>query len=214
MKRLIITTAIFALCTVGCADETSLNGTNDETIKTATKQDNHKDAKSLDDIDKSAHDYSFVGIAGEPMPLSQFEGRPVLVVNTASLCGFTKQYSGLQALYERYEDDGFVVLGVPSNDFGGQEPGSNQEIKGFCEANFNIRFPLTEKTKVSGEDAHPFYTWAQKKLGAENAPKWNFHKYLVGADGKLVTAFASSVNPQSEDLKNAVEAAIQSAKKL
>ncbi|MGF1543192.1 MAG: glutathione peroxidase [Parvularculaceae bacterium] len=158
---------------------------------------------------RDAHDFEFVAIDGAPLPMDRFAGKAVLVVNTASLCGFTDQYGGLQTLYETYADEGLVVLGAPSNDFGGQEPGANGEIKEFCEANFNVRFPLTEKIAVRGAGAHPFYAWAAAALGPENAPKWNFHKYLVGPDGALIEAFPSSVEPMSARLTGAVEKALR-----
>ncbi|MEO0398071.1 MAG: glutathione peroxidase [Pseudomonadota bacterium] len=175
----------------------------------AQADESQADAEPADAIaQSSAHDFSFISIDGAPMPLSRFAGQPVLIVNTASLCGFTKQYAGLQSLYETYADKGLIVLGVPSNDFGGQEPGANAEIKGFCEANFNIRFPLTEKTTVTGANAHPFYRWARETLGAEAAPKWNFHKYLIGPDGALIAAFDSATTPQSNRITDAVDAAV------
>lgn len=159
----------------------------------------------------SAYDFEFVAIDGEPMPLSLYEGKALLVVNTASLCGFTKQYDGLQKLYETYEEDGLVVIGAPSNDFGGQEPGSAEEIKEFCETNFNIRFPLTDKVVVKGESAHPFYQWARATLGEGAEPKWNFHKILVKPDGSLAAYFPSKVEPMSDELRGAVETALATA---
>jgi len=113
-----------------------------------------------------AHDYTFSSIEGTPMPLSQFEGHPILLVNTASFCGYTHQYAGLQALWERYQDAGLIVLGVPSNQFGAQEPGTEAEIKHFCTLNFDITFPMTEKQIVRGADAHPLYQWALEQGGA------------------------------------------------
>ncbi|QJE72639.1 glutathione peroxidase [Aerophototrophica crusticola] len=149
-----------------------------------------------------ALDYGFTAIEGGPLPLSGYKGKAVLVVNTASLCGYTPQYEGLQALWQAYRDKGLVVLGVPSNDFGGQEPGSESQIKEFCAVNFAIDFPMTAKVAVTGPQAHPFYKWA----GAEKGPpKWNFHKYLVAPDGTLVAAFPSTVAPQSAVLKDAIE---------
>ncbi len=112
------------------------------------------------------HDFTFTSIEGEPMPASGFAGKAVLVVNTASFCGFTKQYDGLQALWEKYREKGLVVLGIPSNDFGAQEPGTSEEIQTFCTTNFAIDFPMTEKAVVKGPDAHPFYKWAAEKVGA------------------------------------------------
>jgi len=155
---------------------------------------------------KTAHDFSFAAIEGGALPLSDFSGRAVLVVNTASRCGFTRQYGDLQALWSRYRDRGLVVLGVPSNDFGGQEPGTETEIKTFCEVNFDVDFPMTEKVHVSGETAHPFYDWARQELGALAKPRWNFHKYLVAPDGRLVDWFSTPTSPLSKRVIRAVEA--------
>jgi len=155
-----------------------------------------------------AHDFSFDAIEGGPLPMSKFKGKAVLVVNTASFCGFTPQYDGLQALWQDYQDKGLVVLGVPANNFGAQEPGSDEDIKQFCETNFSVDFPLTSKVSVTGEDAHPFYQWAKDALGADNAPKWNFHKYLVDPNGNLVAAFPSAVKPQSRELTSIVDKAL------
>lgn len=155
---------------------------------------------------ESAHDFAFDAIDGGALPMSQFEGKAVLVVNTASFCGYTSQYEGLQRLWSAYKDKGLVVLGVPSNDFGGQEPGTAEEIKDFCEANFDVDFPLTAKEVVKGSNAHSFYQWAAAEKGSKNAPRWNFHKYLVAPDGSLVEAFPSRVTPMSNELVAAVEA--------
>lgn len=154
---------------------------------------------------QNAHGFAFTSIEGEPMPLSKFAGKAVLVVNTASQCGFTHQYEGLQALWNRYRDRGLVVLGVPSNDFGGQEPGTEAEIKEFCEVNFNVDFPLTTKQRVSGPEAHPFYRWTGEQLGDEAKPRWNFHKYLIAPDGRLVGWFPTRTAPSSKQLIDAVE---------
>ncbi len=157
----------------------------------------------------SAYDYSFTTLIGEkPLPLSQFKGKVVLVVNTASQCGFTKQYSGLQKLYDTYRDKGLVILGVPSNDFGGQEPGSSDDIAQFCKLNYGVTFPMAAKQVVSGDEAHPFYRWARDTLGFGTAPKWNFHKYLVGRDGTLLDHFNSTTSPDAANLVSAIEAAL------
>ncbi|MEL6212704.1 MAG: glutathione peroxidase [Pseudomonadota bacterium] len=156
----------------------------------------------------TAYDFTLTAINGAPMPLSKYEGKAILLVNTASLCGYTDQYGGLQALYETYSKRGLVVIAAPSNDFGGQEPGAEAEIKAFCEVNFGVRFPLAEKVTVTGATAHPVYLWAREALGAENAPRWNFHKYLIGRDGALIAAFPSNVTPMSRTLRDAVEAAL------
>ena len=155
-----------------------------------------------------AYDFNFEAIEGGRMPLKQWRGKVLLIVNTASFCGFTPQYEGLQALWQRYEAKGLVVVGVPSNDFGGQEPKSEEEILGFCKGAYNVSFPLTSKQVVSGPQAHPFYRWAADTLGAGAAPKWNFHKYLVGRDGRLLGAFPTRVTPQAPELIQAVEAAL------
>ena len=156
----------------------------------------------------SAHDYSFDKITGGPLPLSTFKDKVVLVVNTASQCGLTPQYAGLETLWSDYKDKGLVVLGVPSNDFGAQEPGTEDQIKTFCETRFSVDFPMTAKNVVKGEDAHPFYQWAKAELGEAAEPKWNFHKLLIGKDGRLVGNFGSRTEPTDPDIKSAIDAAL------
>ncbi|WP_119422368.1 glutathione peroxidase [Desertibaculum subflavum] len=156
----------------------------------------------------SAWDFTFDSIDGKPLSLSDYKGKALLVVNTASQCGFTPQYKGLQALWSHYRDKGLVVLGVPSNDFGGQEPGTAAEIKQFCEVNFDVDFPLTAKQKVVGGEAHPFYRWIAAEFGEGAAPRWNFHKYLIDASGQMVGAYPSRVAPESEEMRKAIEAAL------
>jgi glutathione peroxidase len=157
---------------------------------------------------RSAYDFALTSLDGAPMPLAQFQGKALLVVNTASRCGFTRQYAGLQVLWKRYRDRGLVVIGVPSNDFGAQEPGSESEIKEFCELTFGIDFPMSGKERVSGKNAHPFYAWAAQQLGLGAKPRWNFHKYLVNADGRLVDWFSTMTPPTSPRLAQAIEAAL------
>jgi glutathione peroxidase len=154
---------------------------------------------------QGAHAFAFTSIGGEPLPMQGFAGRPVLVVNTASLCGFTYQYAALQRVWEAYRGRGLVVLGVPSNDFGGQEPGSGEEIKTFCEANFDVDFPLTEKVHVTGAGSHPLFAWLREELGAGAGPRWNFHKYLIAPDGGVVGAWPSAVKPDGAPITAAVE---------
>ena len=156
----------------------------------------------------SAHDYAFTAIDGAPLPLSDFDGKAVLVVNTASRCGLTPQYEGLEALWSDYKDKGLVVLGVPSNDFGAQEPGTESEIKAFCETRFGVDFPMTAKVAVTGAQAHPFYGWARSELGEDAEPKWNFHKILVGKDGHAIRAFGSRTEPSNPELRRVIEAAL------
>lgn len=156
----------------------------------------------------SAPMFNFTSIEGSPLSLGDYRGKAVLVVNTASRCGFTPQYAGLQTLWETYRDRGLVVLGVPSNDFGAQEPGSESEIKSFCQINFDIDFPMTTKEVVSGGDAHPFYKWSGDELGALSKPRWNFHKILLDTEGKAVDWFAPTTAPDADNLIAAIEAVL------
>jgi glutathione peroxidase len=153
----------------------------------------------------AAHDFSFTSIDGKPMKLSDFAGHPVLLVNTASECGLTPQYRELEALWRKYKDRGLVVLGVPSNDFGGQEPGTESEIKDFCSTNYDVSFPMTAKAKVSGGAAHPFYKWVVSDAGEAAAPRWNFHKYLIGANGELAGSYGSKMKPDDPEIVREIE---------
>jgi glutathione peroxidase len=156
----------------------------------------------------TAFDHEFEAIEGGALPLAQWRGKVLLVVNTASFCAFTPQYQGLQTLWERYQTLGLVVIGVPSNDFGAQEPNSDSDILGFCKGAFNVTFPLTAKQVVAGKAAHPFYRWARETLGDTTTPQWNFHKYLVGRDGRLLAAYGSQIEPLSPELASAIETAL------
>ncbi len=159
-------------------------------------------------LPNNAFDFTMQSIDGKPMPFAQYKGKVVLLVNTASFCGFTPQYEGLQKLQDTYKAQGFTVIGVPSGDFGGQEYDDAGKIKTFCESKFGIKFPLTEKSVVTGTKAAPIYRWAAATLGADQTPQWNFHKYLIGRDGKLIAAFPSKVTPMSPQLTGAVAQAI------
>ena len=161
----------------------------------------------------SAYDIQMIAIDGKPLPLARYKGQVMMVVNTASFCGYTPQYEALQKVHETYKAKGFTVLGVPSGDFKGQEYGSNKEIAQFCESKFGIRFPLAEKASVTGPNAAPFYKWAATELGPDNVPKWNFHKYLVGRDGRLITAFPSKVKPDDPQVMAAIEKALAAPKR-
>ena len=148
--------------------------------------------------------FTFKGLDGGEILLSSYAGRPLLVVNTASLCGYTPQYAGLQALWTRYGDRGLVVLGVPSNDFGGQEPGGATDIHATAQGEFHVTFPITEKVAVKGKNAHPFFRWAAAERPLE-APRWNFHKYRVGRDGYLKASFTSAIEPNDPRIIAAIE---------
>jgi glutathione peroxidase len=147
-------------------------------------------------------------ISGESAKMEQYKGKVLLIVNTASKCGFTPQYEGLQSLYEKYSDRGFVVLGFPSNDFLSQEPGSNEEIDGFCKINYGVTFPMFEKITVKGSGQHPLYAYlTSKETDPEFAGKitWNFNKFLISRDGRIVNRFGSRTKPDDADLVSAIE---------
>jgi glutathione peroxidase len=153
-------------------------------------------------------DFSFNDIEGRRLDLRDYLGKAVLVVNTASECGFTPQYAKLQELWQRYRDQGLVVLGVPSNDFGAQEPGTEDEIRSFCTTRYRVDFPLTAKQSVIGAEAHPFYRWVAQELGEDAAPKWNFHKYLLDTNGDLSGLWPAAVSPLDLALIDAVRDAL------
>jgi glutathione peroxidase len=152
----------------------------------------------------TAYAFTFKGLDGDEILLSSYAGHPLLVVNTASQCEYTPQYSGLQQIWARYRDRGLIVLGVPSNDFGGQEPGGKSEIHATAQRTYHVTFPITEKVAVKGKDAHPFFKWAATDRPLE-APRWNFHKYLIGRDGQLKAAFSSAVEPTDPLVIAAIE---------
>jgi glutathione peroxidase len=159
----------------------------------------------------SVHEFTMTSIDGQPAPLAAYKGKVVMFVNVASKCGYTPQYTGLQALYDKYKDKGFVIVGVPANNFGGQEPGTNDEIKAFCSRTYNVTFPMTAKVSVKGEDKTPLYQYLTDP--ASNAStggevRWNFTKFLVDKNGKVIARFESKVTPESPELTGAVERAL------
>ena len=162
----------------------------------------------LGDYNKLAFDFKFNDLDGSPLNLSEYKNKVIVVINVASQCGFTKQYEDMQKVWKKYQSKGIVMLGIPSNDFGKQEPGNNKEIKNFCEAKFGITFPMTEKVSVKGENAHPFYKWAEQNHGKSAVPKWNFHKIIIGKDGKIADTFASITNPSSNRFIKSIEMAL------
>ncbi len=158
-----------------------------------------------------AWDFEFAALDGSALPLERFRGNVLLVVNTASKCGFTPQYEGLERLHETHRAAGLTVLGVPSNDFGGQEPGSAATIQEFCTTRFNVTFPLTAKTVVVGEAAHPFYRWVVGVKGQDAAPRWNFHKILIDRTGAVVDTYSSRVAPDAAALTDPIARALAAA---
>ena len=160
---------------------------------------------SMSENSKTFYDFKINSINGEELNLSIFKDKTILLVNVASKCGFTKQYDDLQKLYDDYKEKGLVVIGIPSNQFGGQEPASEVEIKNFCETNFNINFPMTSKYDVKGDNAHPIYIWAKETFGKSTVPKWNFHKILINKKGRVEDTFASFTGPLSNKILKKLE---------
>ena len=155
----------------------------------------------------TAYAFSFPALSGPDIRLADYAGRPLLVVNTASLCGFTPQYAGLQELWTEFHDRGLMIIGVPSNDFGGQEPGGAAEIAETAQHQYGVTFPIAAKAVVKGPDAHPFFKWAAEAR-PKDVPRWNFHKYLVGRDGYIAEVFGSTVEPTDTRIKTAVGRAL------
>ena len=155
--------------------------------------------------EKLAYDFQFRDLDGSPLNLSEYKGKIIVAVNVASQCGFTKQYDDMQDIWEKYQSKGIIMLGIPSNDFGGQEPGTSTEIKNFCESKFGITFPMTEKVSVKGKSAHPFYLWAKENHGKSAVPKWNFHKIIIDKNGKIAETFSSMTSPSSKKFIMAIE---------
>jgi glutathione peroxidase len=151
----------------------------------------------------TAYAFSFAGLEGDAIRLADYAGKPIIVVNTASLCGFTPQYAGLEQLFRRFQDRGLMMIGVPSNDFGGQEPGGPAEISETANREYGVTFPLTAKADVKGPNAHPFYKWAAVERPQET-PKWNFHKYLIGSDGYISAVFPTEIEPTDPRVVDAV----------
>lgn len=165
-----------------------------------------------DTTTETVHEFTLTNIDGNEIPLHQYEGKTLLIVNTASECGYTPQYEGLQSLYEKYKDDGLVILGFPANNFGGQEPGTDKEIKQFCKVNYEVSFPMFSKISVKGDNQHPLFSYL---TAAENPDfngeiKWNFEKFLIDKNGNLKHRYRSDVKPQSDEIINAIETELNS----
>ena len=160
---------------------------------------------TLANYNKLAYDFKFNDLDGSPLNLSEYKNKVIVIVNVASQCGFTSQYEDMQKVWEKYQNKGLVMIGIPSNDFGNQEPGDNNEIKNFCEAKFGITFPMTEKVSVKGDKAHPFYIWARENHGKSAIPKWNFHKIIINKSGKVAETFTSITNPSSKKFQKVIE---------
>ncbi|MEM1087579.1 MAG: glutathione peroxidase [Pseudomonadota bacterium] len=189
--------ALFALVLAACSGQAEPDARAPDTQRSKTEST------------AMVYDLNFTSIRGEPMPFDAFRGQVVLVVNTASRCGYTGQYAGLQELYDTFKGEGLVVLGAPANNFGGQEPGTEEQIKSFCEINYGVEFPLTAKVEAIGPDQHPFWREAKAALGDKAEPKWNFHKVLVGRDGQFIQAYPSAIRPADGELVADIERALK-----
>ncbi len=161
--------------------------------------------KAVGNYETEIYSFKIETINGQELDFSKFKDKVILIVNVASKCGFTNQYDGLQKLWSKYKKDGLVVVGFPSNQFGGQEPGSSKDIKDFCETNFNINFPMSKKVNVKGNDANSIYKWAKKNYGASAVPKWNFYKILIDKNGKIFKSYNSMTKPLSKKLIKDIE---------
>jgi len=164
---------------------------------------------AAENYNKLAYDFKFNDLDGENLNLSEYKDKVIVVINVASKCGFTNQYEDMQKIWEKYQEKGMVMIGVPSNDFGSQEPGNNEDIKNFCEAKFGITFPMTEKVIVKGKNVHPFYKWAKENYGSSAVPKWNFHKIIIDKNGKIFDTFASITRPSSKRFILSIEKALE-----
>lgn len=163
------------------------------------------------DSSQSVHDFKANLIQGSEKNLSDYKGKVLLIVNTASGCGFTPQYAALQSLYEKYREQGFEILAFPSNDFGGQEPASNEEIQKFCDLRFKVKFPLFEKVAVKGDQAHPLFQYLTKESARKGSIKWNFSKFLIDQNGQVVDRFASTTDPLSDKVTRSIASLLSSA---
>ena len=160
------------------------------------------------DYKRLAYDFKFINIDGSQLHLNIFKNKVIVVINVASQCGFTKQYEDMQKIWDKYQSKGVIMIGVPSNEFGQQEPGTNEQIKNFCESKFGITFPITEKISVKGKNAHPFYMWAKENYGKSAIPKWNFHKIIINKSGKIENTFTSFTKPSSKKFISVLEKTI------
>lgn len=187
MKKLIIIASIFLIV--------NLISASDKSLKT-------NEGKNME----SVYEFSVKDINGKDVSLSDFKGKVLLIVNVASKCGYTRQYSGLQKIYDKYKEQGFEILAFPCNDFGGQEPGTNEEIAEFCSTNFNVTFPLFDKIKVLGEDKNPLYKMLTNNSNVEKGDiNWNFEKFIISKEGEVIARYKSSVEPESDAVAKAIE---------
>jgi glutathione peroxidase len=213
-RSLILAAAVLALAACSRAPEpptAEIAAERSEAVTAAVEAQRARFAAAPDPAAadaNTAYQFSFPGLWTDRVPMTAFEGEVVMVVNTASRCGFTPQYEGLQQIYDEYREQGFEIVGVPANNFNGQEPGSAEEIQEFCTLNYGVTFPMAAKSDVIGENRHPFYAWAEQQLGESAVPRWNFHKLLIGRDGRLIAAFGTRTEPTADEVRSAIVAAL------
>lgn len=202
LSLLVSTLLVATACSTSAAEQQSIHSTAKETAKMSTATANTST--------KSVHDFTLKSIDGQEIKLDAYKGKVALLVNVASRCGYTPQYEGLQAIYSKYKDQGLVVLGFPANNFGSQEPGSNEEIKTFCSTKYNVTFPMFAKISVKGDDIHPLYQFlTSDEAGFNGEVKWNFGKFLVDGNGKVIARFESGDAPESSKVTQAIEQALK-----
>ena len=187
---------VYVLNTSGCSKTETTNSEN---------QSKNLNSKKEISVNKNIHDISVVNMDGDTVSLSKYKGKVLLIVNVASKCGYTSQYEGLEAIYKKYNGQGFEILAFPCNDFGGQEPGTNEEIRTFCETKFNVTFPLFDKVQVLGDDKSPLYERLINNSEPEGDIDWNFEKFVISKDGDITARFKSKAKPESEEITGAIE---------
>lgn len=213
-RRILVAAAVLALAACNRAPPApapEISAERTAAVTAAVEEQRVKFAAALDPAQAdyaTAYQFSFNGLWTDRVPMTAFEGDVVMVVNTASRCGFTPQYEGLQQIYDEYHAQGFDIVGVPANNFMGQEPGSAEEIQEFCTLNYGVTFPMAAKTDVVGDQRHPFYAWAEQQIGESAVPQWNFHKILIGRDGRIIAAFPSDTEPTAAEIRTAITTAL------
>lgn len=213
-RRILVAAAVLALAACNrapAAPSAEISAERTAAVTAAVEEQRVKFAAAPDPAQAdhaTAYQFSFNGLWTDHVPMTAFEGDVVMVVNTASRCGYTPQYEGLQQIYDEYHGQGFDIVGVPANNFMGQEPGSAEQIQEFCTLNYGVTFPMAAKTDVVGAERHPFYAWAEQQIGESAVPQWNFHKILIGRDGHIIAAFPSDVEPTAEAIRTAITTAL------
>ncbi|MEO6696363.1 MAG: glutathione peroxidase [Ignavibacteria bacterium] len=196
---------IFSIAIVVITLPIAFHGCSNNTGKNTNNTTSQMKSEGKQELKKNIYDLSVKTMSGEEKKLSEYKGKVLLIVNVASKCGNTPQYTGLENIYRKYKDRGFEILGFPSNDFGGQEPGTNEEIKNFCESKYNVTFPLFDKMEVTGDGISPLYNRLSNNTEPAGEVGWNFEKFLIDKEGNITGRFKSKIQPESEELISAIE---------